>query len=1286
MTVVIVGSGPVGLCTALSLQQSLEDDTKNTPVSIEVHEKAASNPKARRTGYNLNVTICERGLRALRYVGVADEVIRQSTVVVGVAVHTQHGGVNVFPYDTPGVTEPHQSSGCAKGDTDNKCDPDGGCAVGHRVLFSISRHLLVCILRRRVEMKGIDIVYGSKFICAQEDAAFAANDVHSSASDSHPQPRHRTMSAIFEVSESTATPTKSYSATRVVEGITLLVGADGVHSRVRGCLWGTKHLRNTQASKYAQTHQHVTIVSGGYPNLNTTRSAHNVSNETGKRSKVDIKDICSRRTGARPSVVYTHDVGYREVVLAGKLQAGSTYRNHLQIWCGVKGILLMLLPVKERTDTHIGVYAPLSYLETVSASTLNQDMITCAPELADLSVGPMGLIESTQFGSLHTVVCESIAQNGVILVGDAAHAMPPFLGQGLNSGLDDAYLLAQTISSKAKEKNGLSDEMLMAFSKNRIQDLEVILRKSHALMHVYSDEAVWGGNKIHEAADTSTKVMAREFRTNGSFFEQIAFTSKGYLSALEDSGEALPAPISLIGDLSGTSEHIPITSVAESDRTRPVAIGDHVAIGQVLYQTELVKTTVRILADKTGVVTHIHRTGENEMKNNLPKFVIDGTKQAYATPKTTTDQGFVTHDAQPSVDLAPGTFNKSLFLTTLRTEQLGRQLTSARCSTSTMEMARDVASGSMSGGRCHGHLCVADTMSSGRGRNGKQWRSSIEGNLYTTLIIKKPVQDAVFSEADLCSLQFAAAAAVVAVLRKMGANALIKWPNDIWVSGKKICGILVEADCSNTKRDKEDGDSVVFYVGIGVNLIQSMSFAYGCNEIVENMLNMTNLATGLGYILPTRVNDVSREIFLAELCNEFEPLWTLRLHDVIALHYSSFDLLVGRKIRVRFKNGMEREGMARGIDSVTGQLKMERCNENCGGEDCESKTINYRAHSEVKSATNQQRLCLREVVLVDSSFASVRPIPLETVYIYSSDSTSKLGVELLLRTFARVCDTTEYSIKSISPEELCLGAWRDDAAALVIGGGADLGYLRELSATQCGAEVSDGKAKPDGIEIIRSYVHAGGVYIGVCAGAYMACGRVLFDEGGALEVVGNRPLKFFTGDCVGPVVGEYDYSSEKGARAVKITWTEGDGERDEKGARENTPESDQSAFVYVNGGGAFLVASPSDAGDEDTDRTNLNRSIPKSYEVLARYDSEQIQPAYKGSAAIIFARTDEPTTNGDSGKVLLMGPHLEFHPEYLNADDVYLSRPNCLPRLQKSARQSDRLLQRLLEDKCGLKV
>ena len=107
-------------------------------------------------------------------------------------------------------------------------------------------------------------------------------------------------------------------------------------------------------------------------------------------------------------------------------------------------------------------------------------------------------------------------------------------------------------------------------------------------------------------------------------------------------------------------------------------------------------------------------------------------------------------------------------------------------------------------------LFVAEEQTSGRGRLGRQWMSEQGKGLYLSLLIRPEIEP---SKATLVT-QIAAVATVEAVEAVTGLAAQIKWPNDLIVEGKKVCGILAELSAEMTAVN-------YLVVGIGINVNQS---------------------------------------------------------------------------------------------------------------------------------------------------------------------------------------------------------------------------------------------------------------------------------------------------------------------------------------------------------------------------------------------------------------------------------------------------------------------------------
>ncbi len=103
-----------------------------------------------------------------------------------------------------------------------------------------------------------------------------------------------------------------------------------------------------------------------------------------------------------------------------------------------------------------------------------------------------------------------------------------------------------------------------------------------------------------------------------------------------------------------------------------------------------------------------------------------------------------------------------------------------------------------------GDVAIAERQTEGRGRRGRTWYSP-EGNIYMSVCI---IPEGELEKAPLTGL--AAAVAVAEAVSALGVECKIKWPNDIVIDGKKVCGIL-----SEIIGEAEGGFFCI--VGIGIN-------------------------------------------------------------------------------------------------------------------------------------------------------------------------------------------------------------------------------------------------------------------------------------------------------------------------------------------------------------------------------------------------------------------------------------------------------------------------------------
>lgn len=122
---------------------------------------------------------------------------------------------------------------------------------------------------------------------------------------------------------------------------------------------------------------------------------------------------------------------------------------------------------------------------------------------------------------------------------------------------------------------------------------------------------------------------------------------------------------------------------------------------------------------------------------------------------------------------------------------------------STMDEAHALAAG----GAPAGTLVLAELQTAGRGRSGKRWSSEPRAGIWGTLV-ERP-RDA--SGLDVLSLRVGLRLA--AVLQRWTESPIqLKWPNDLYVSGRKLAGVLIEARWRDQRPDW-------VAIGIGINLV-----------------------------------------------------------------------------------------------------------------------------------------------------------------------------------------------------------------------------------------------------------------------------------------------------------------------------------------------------------------------------------------------------------------------------------------------------------------------------------
>ena len=108
-----------------------------------------------------------------------------------------------------------------------------------------------------------------------------------------------------------------------------------------------------------------------------------------------------------------------------------------------------------------------------------------------------------------------------------------------------------------------------------------------------------------------------------------------------------------------------------------------------------------------------------------------------------------------------------------------------------------------------GLVVVAETQTAGRGRRERSWHSPPETGIYLSTLLKPNLE---LSQLSIITL-LAGVAATLTINEFSNQNAYLKWPNDILINNKKVCGLL----CEMIKKQKELSSVII---GIGINANQ----------------------------------------------------------------------------------------------------------------------------------------------------------------------------------------------------------------------------------------------------------------------------------------------------------------------------------------------------------------------------------------------------------------------------------------------------------------------------------
>ena len=182
-------------------------------------------------------------------------------------------------------------------------------------------------------------------------------------------------------------------------------------------------------------------------------------------------------------------------------------------------------------------------------------------------------------------------------------------------------------------------------------------------------------------------------------------------------------------------------------------------------------------------------------------------------------------------------------------------------------------------------FAITDYQTKGKGRQGRTWLAKENDNLLFSLLLKNK---GILSYGPILSL--VAAVSICEVLENSYSlnNVKIKWPNDIYVNGKKICGILLEGELPH-----------YIIIGMGINVNQK-------EFLGEYRINPTSLSLEIN-------RNINLEEFKDNLCNKiYDNVSHIDTKRFIR-YYKEHDYLDKKQVSFVYNNS-HLQGVVEGVD------------------------------------------------------------------------------------------------------------------------------------------------------------------------------------------------------------------------------------------------------------------------------------------------------------------------------------------------------------------------------------
>ena len=242
--------------------------------------------------------------------------------------------------------------------------------------------------------------------------------------------------------------------------------------------------------------------------------------------------------------------------------------------------------------------------------------------------------------------------------------------------------------------------------------------------------------------------------------------------------------------------------------------------------------------------------------------------------------------------------NRTEILDGLNTKTIGKELYLFKEVMSTNTVAKFLSENDVN----NGTVIISEKQSGAKGRLGKSWESPL-GGIWLSLVVKPNVD-----HSKIPMITLATGVAVVKTLERIGIeNAEIKWPNDVMINDKKVCGILTEAI---TKFNSIE--SVIIGVGIDAN--------FDVNVLSKELQEGT---TTLDIELGHRVDENEIIRFFLEEFERIGILFEEGGFERILKEWRKYSYSIGKIVEVREPFSKSYDGYVLGI-SREGALVVEK--------------------------------------------------------------------------------------------------------------------------------------------------------------------------------------------------------------------------------------------------------------------------------------------------------------------------------------------------------------------------